>query len=88
MKSCIQDLRHSSDVNIAVYTETDVPGALQTNNEGTSGSYTHELNQKDSSGIQLEVINYPLETNSWYYIKSEFLFYEIAWWCQIFAHVM
>jgi hypothetical protein len=88
VESCFRSLRRSSDINISVYTETDAPGALKTNSEGRSGSYAHELNQKDSSGMQVEVINYPVETSSWYYIKVEFLFYEIAWLCQIFARVM
>ncbi|KDR15247.1 Zinc finger and BTB domain-containing protein 48 [Zootermopsis nevadensis] len=65
MESCVQDTRHSSDVNNAVYIETNATGALKSNNERTSGSYTHKLNQKDSSGIQLKVTHYPLEKNSW-----------------------
>lgn len=78
MESCVQDTRHSSDVNNAVYIETNATGALKSNNERTSGSYTHKLNQKDSSGIQLKVTHYPLEKNSWYYLKAEYLFYGIA----------
>jgi hypothetical protein len=48
----VQELRHSSDVNIVVYTETVVPGALQTDNERKSAGYAHERKQRDSSGIQ------------------------------------
>ncbi|XP_023701456.2 uncharacterized protein LOC111861265 isoform X3 [Cryptotermes secundus] len=65
METSVQDLRHSNDVSIVVYTETDVPDTLQTNSKGRSGSYTYKLNEKDSSGIQLEAINYPLESRSW-----------------------
>lgn len=72
METSLQDLRHSNDVSIVVYTETDVPGTLQTNSKGRSGGYTYKLNEKDSSGIQLEAINYPLESSSWYYIKTFF----------------
>jgi hypothetical protein len=79
IETSLQDLRHSSDINIVVYTETDVPGTLQTNSKGRSGGYTYDLNQKDSSGIQLEVINYPLESSSWYYIKAAFLLNEVLW---------
>ena len=48
----VQELRHSSDINILVYTETVVPGALQTDNEQKSEGYMREVNQRDSSGMQ------------------------------------
>lgn len=48
----VQELRHSSDINILVYTGTVVPGALQTDNEQNSGGYMREINQRDSSGMQ------------------------------------
>lgn len=48
----VQELRHSSDINILVYTETVVPGALQTDNEQKNAGYMCEINQSDSSGIQ------------------------------------
>jgi hypothetical protein len=84
MESCV----HSSDVNVVMCTETDVPGTVNTNNEETYGGYTHEIRQMDLSGMQVEVTNHPLETSSWYYIESAFLFHKIACWCQIFVSVM
>lgn len=48
----IQELRHSSDINVLVYTEAVVQGALQTDNEHKSAGYTCEINQRNSSGIQ------------------------------------
>ena len=48
----VQEPRHSSDINILVYTETVVPGALQTDNEQKSAGYMCEINQRDSSGMQ------------------------------------
>lgn len=74
METSVQDLRHSNDVSIVVYTETDVPDTLQMNSRGRSGGCTYKLNEKDLSGIQLEAINYPLESRSWYYIKRTFFF--------------
>lgn len=50
--TCVQELRHSSDINIFVYTETVVPGALQTDNEQKSAGYMREVSQRDSSGMQ------------------------------------
>jgi len=48
----VQELRHSSDINILVYTETVVPNALETDNEQKSAGYMREINQRDSSGMQ------------------------------------
>jgi len=48
----VQELRHSSDINILVYTETVVPDALQTGNEQNSAGYMHEINRRDSSEMQ------------------------------------
>lgn len=74
METSVQDLRHSDDVSIVVYTETGVPGTLQTNSKARSKGYTYKGNKKESSGIQLEVINYPLESCSWYYMKAKFVY--------------
>jgi hypothetical protein len=76
-ESHVQGWRHSNDINIVVYTETDTQSALQMNDERTSGGYAHELNRKDLSGMQMEVTNYALETSSWYYIKAV-LFYDFV----------
>jgi hypothetical protein len=65
-ETSVQDLRHSDDVSIAVCTETGMPDTLQTNSKARSRGYTYKVNEKESSGIQLEVINYPLESSSWY----------------------
>lgn len=79
METSVQNLRHPNNVSIIVYTETDVPGTSQANSKGRSGGYTYKLNDKDSSGIQLEAINYPLESSSWYYIKTTFFLYAVLW---------
>jgi len=47
----VQELRQNSDINILVYTETVVPGSLQTDNEQKSAGYTSEINGRDSSGM-------------------------------------
>lgn len=77
METSDQDLRHSDDVGIVVYTETGVPGTLQTNSKARRRGYTYKGNKKESSGIQLEVINYPLESCSWYYMKANFFMYVV-----------
>lgn len=48
----VKELRHSSDTNVLVYTETIVPGASQTDSEQKCAGYMCEINQRDSSGIQ------------------------------------
>lgn len=52
MHTYVQKLTPSSDINMVVYTETIVPGALQTENGQKNAGCMHELNQMDSSGIQ------------------------------------
>jgi hypothetical protein len=74
-ETSVQDLRHSNDATIVLYTESSMPDMLQTNSKARSESYTCKVNEKESTGIQLEVLNYTLESSSWYWVKAAFVMY-------------